>query len=329
MFAPMKVAIVGCGAVGSFYGAKLCRAGHEVHCLLRSDYAQVERQGLEIRSVEGDFRVWPRAARTPETIGPVDAVFIGLKTTANAILAEVLPPLMGEGTLFVSLENGLGDEEQVAEVVGGDRVLGGLCFVCLNRIAPGVVSHTAHGLIVLGEHGRRPLPRTESLAEQLRAAGIPCRLAEDLALAHWEKLVWNIPFNGLGVAGAAGLEAVRTGRWQPGSSLGPVLPTDRLLADPDWEGLVRELMEEVVVAAGAQGHRIAPSFAHEQVERTRVMGSYRASTLVDYEQGKELEVDSMFLEPLRRAQRVGAATPRLAALCRVLQSLNPAGFQSS
>jgi 2-dehydropantoate 2-reductase len=325
----MKVAIVGCGAVGSFYGARLCYAGHEVHCLLRSDYDVVKRQGLEIRSVEGDFKVWPTAAREPSCIGHADVVLIALKTTANAVLAELLPPLVGSSTLVVSLENGLGDEEQVAAVVGGDCVLGGLCFVCLNRIAPGVVSHTAHGLIVLGEHERGPLARTEILAGRLRGAGIRCRVTQDLALAHWEKLVWNIPFNGLGVAGAAGLEAVQTGRWQPGTPLGPVLPTDRLLADPHWEVLVRELMDEVVVAARAQGHMIDPGFAREQLERTRVMGSYRASTLLDYEQGKPLEVESMFLEPLRRAARAGAATPRLAALCRVLQGLNPVDRSSS
>jgi len=325
----MKVAIVGCGAVGSFYGARLCRAGHEVHCLLRSDYGTVERQGLEIRSVEGDFKVKPIAAREPAGIGQADVILIALKTTANAILPEVLPPLVGPSTLVVSLENGLGDEEQVADVVGGDCVLGGLCFVCLNRIAPGVVSHTAHGLIVLGEHERRPSLRTEALAGQLRGAGVPCRVTQDLALAHWEKLVWNIPFNGLGVAGAAGLEAVQRGHWPPGSPLGPVMPTDRLLADFRWEVLVRELMDEVVAGARAQGHLIDPAFAREQMERTRVMGSYRASTLLDYEQGKPLEVESMFLEPLRRAQRAGAATPRLAALCRVLEALNPTEHTSS
>jgi 2-dehydropantoate 2-reductase len=329
LFALMKVAMVGCGAVGSYYGAKLCRAGHEVHCLLRSDYAVVEQRGLEIRSVDGDFTVRPRVAREPGTIGTADVVFVALKSTANGILPGLLPPVVGPSSLVVSLENGLGDEEQMAEVVGADRVLGGLCFVCLNRIAPGVVLHTAHGLIVLGEHGRRPLPRTEALAEALRGAGIPCRVAQDLALAHWEKLVWNIPFNGLGVAGAAGWESVRMGEWRSGSRLGPVLPTDRLLADARWEALVRELMDEVVAAARAQGHVIDAGFAHQQVERTRVMGSYRASTLLDFEQGKALELESMFLEPLRRAQRAGANTPRLAALCRVLRALNPKETGSS
>lgn len=321
----MKMAIVGCGAVGSYYGARLCRAGHEVHCLLRSDYEVVERDGIRVESVDGDFTVWPYAEREAGEIGPVDVVWVALKTTANGILSEVLPPLMGEETVVVSLENGLGDEEQVAAVVGGERVLGGLCFVCLNRIAPGVVSHMAHGLIVLGEHGRRPMERTERLAECLRRAGVPCRVTEDLGKAHWEKLVWNIPFNGLGVAAAAGWEAVQSGVLKQGVELGEVWPTDRLLADGRWEGLVRELMGEVLLAARSQGYEIEQAFADEQVNRTREMGGYLASTLLDYQQGKVLEVESVFLEPLRRAKAAGCAVPRLEALCGVLEAMNPVG----
>lgn len=317
----MKIAIVGCGALGGFYGARLCRAGHNVHCLLRSDYEAVCARGLQVLSVDGDFQVRPACARDPAEIGPVDVVLVALKTTANAILPEVLPALMGSDTVVISLENGLGDEEQMAAVVGPERVLGGLCFVCLNRVAPGVVRHTAHGLIVLGEHLRPPLPRTQRLAQCLKDAGIPCRVTEDLARAHWEKLVWNIPFNGLGVAGVSGYDAVARGEVDPGRPRGPVLPTDALLGDPRWEALVRELMGEVIGAALAQGHRIDPTFADQQVERTRVMGAYRASTLLDYEQGKPLELESMFGEPLRRARAAGAATPRLAALWAVLQAL--------
>ncbi len=321
----MKMAIVGCGAVGSYYGARLCRAGHEVHCLLRSDYEVVERDGIRVESVDGDFTVWPYAAREADEVGPVDVVWVALKTTANGILSEVLPPLMGEETVVVSLENGLGDEEQVAAVVGAERVLGGLCFVCLNRIAPGVISHMAHGLIVLGEHGRPAMERTERLAECLRRAGVPCRVTGDLGRAHWEKLVWNIPFNGLGVAAAAGWDAVQSGVLTPGVELGDVWPTDRLLADARWEGLVRELMGEVLLGARSQGYEIEQAFAEEQVSRTREMGAYLASTLLDYQQGKALEVESVFLEPLRRAKAAGCALPRLEALCGVLAAMNPAG----
>src|SRR5262249_40841154 len=102
----MKIAVVGCGAVGSFYGAKLARAGAEVDFLLRSDYEAVRRQGLLVRSPQGDFRVQPKCARTPEEIGPSELVLIGLKTTANHQYGELIPPLVDAKTVILTLQNG-------------------------------------------------------------------------------------------------------------------------------------------------------------------------------------------------------------------------------
>ena len=102
----MKIAVVGCGAVGSYYGARLARGGDEAHFLLRSDYDAVKRQGVLVRSPEGDFQVWPQCARRPEEIGPADLVLIGLKTTANDAFARLLPPLVGPGTVLLTLQIG-------------------------------------------------------------------------------------------------------------------------------------------------------------------------------------------------------------------------------
>ena len=322
----MKIGVVGCGALGSYYGAKLCRDGQETHFLLRSDYAWVRAKGLRVRSVVGDFHVNPRCARAPEEIGVCDLVLIGLKTTANGQFAKLLPPLVGENTAVVTLQNGLGNEAPLAVLFGAEKIMGGLCFVCLNRVEPGVIHHLAHGTIVLGEYERWPEPRTHDLASMIRHAGVPCKVTDDLERAHWEKLVWNIPFNGLGVASVAGCGALTA----PPAALGisrftrPCLGTDQLLADPRWERLVRELMLEVIAAANALGFKIPESLAANQIERTRTMGAYKASTLIDFERGQPLELESMFLEPLRRAQKAGVATPRLAALGTVLKALDPA-----
>ena len=322
----MKIGVVGCGALGSYYGAKLCRDGQETHLLLRSDYACVRARGMRVRSVEGDFHVNPRCARAPEEIGVCDLVLIGLKTTANGRFAGLLPPLVGEHTAVVTLQNGLGNEAPLAALFGANKILGGLCFVCLNRVEPGVIHHLAHGTIVLGEFERWPEPRTHDLASMFRHAGVPCKVTDNLERAHWEKLVWNIPFNGLGVASAADYEALTAA--QPALRIPrptcPCLGTDQLLADPRWERLVRELMLEVIAAANALGFKISGSLAAEQIELTRAMGAYKASTLIDFERGQPLELESMFLEPLRRARNAGVATPRLAALAAVLQSLDPA-----
>jgi 2-dehydropantoate 2-reductase len=294
--------------------------GHQVHFLLRSDYDTVQRQGVQIESAEGDFHVHPHCARRPEEIGPADAVLIGLKTTANGQFPELLPPLVGPATALVTLQNGLGNEEELARLFPAEQILGGLCFVCLNRVAPGVIRHLGYGLVVLGEYQRSPQPRTHELAARLREAGVPCTVTEDLARAHWEKLVWNIPFNGLGVAGAAGETASL--RLDTATPLSPCLTTDELLADPRWAQLVRELMLEVIAGAHALGLEVEEVLADKLIARTRTMGAYKASTLLDFERGQPPELESLFLEPLRRATQAGAAMPRLSALCALLKELN-------
>jgi len=316
----MKIAVVGCGAVGSYYGAMLCRAGQDAHFLLRSDYEAVRCNGVLIHSPEGDFNVHPQAAKTPGEIGVSDLVMIALKTTANDQFPKLLPPLVGPRTALLTLQNGLGNEEQLAKLFPIGQIMGGLCFVCLNRTKPGVVHHLDHGLVVLGEFQRPPETRTHDLAALFHRAGIPCKVVDNLKRAHWEKLVWNIPFNGLGVAAAAGYEAL-SGARDPVSGVGECLTTDKLLADPRWERLVRELMHEVISIAHAMGLAIPGELADKQIARTRTMGAYKASTLLDFERGLPLELEGLFLSPLREGQRAGAATPRLEALCKALKSL--------
>ncbi|MGA2658555.1 MAG: 2-dehydropantoate 2-reductase [Verrucomicrobiota bacterium] len=320
----MKIAVVGCGAVGSYYGGRLARAGQEVHFLLRSDYEIVRRQGVRVRSFQGDFHAQPSCARLPEEIGPSDLVLIGLKTTANDQLRRLLPPLVGPATAVLTLQNGLGNEEQLARLFPSEQILGGLCFVCLNRLAPGLIHHIAHGQIVLGEFRRRPERRTQELASLFGKAAVPCSVTDDLARTHWEKLTWNIPFNGLGVAGAAGYEAATGGRLPANSALGPCLPTEELLAEPRWKKLLHELMLEVIGAARALGFELPETLADEHIERTGAMGAYKASTLLDFEHGLPLELDGLFLEPLRQAREAKVPVPRLTALCRLLEAMEGA-----
>jgi 2-dehydropantoate 2-reductase len=319
----MKIAVVGCGAVGIFYGARLCLTGAETFFLLRTDYEAVCRDGVRVFSVDGDFAARPRCARQPAEIGPCDLVVIALKTTANAEFPRLLPPLLGPDTRLLTLQNGIGSDDDLARRFGGERVLGGLCFVCLNRVAPGVVRHTAHGKIVLGEYGRPTPARTHTLAERFRQAGIRCDVTTNLAQARWEKLVWNVPFNGLGVAGVVGQAAFATGAVPSGFALpAACLPTDVLLADPGWETCLRALMREIIAAANALGFPLPPALEERNIANTRCMAAYKASTLLDFELGRPLELASIFLEPQRRARGAGVPTPVLDRLCAVLTQLD-------
>jgi 2-dehydropantoate 2-reductase len=319
----MKIGVVGPGAVGTYYGAKLWRDGHEVHFLVRSNFDLARRRGFRIKSPEGGFVATPGLAQEPKEIGVCDLVIVALKTTANHLFAKLLPALVGPKTVVLTLQNGLGNEEKLGELFGPERVMGGLCFVCLNRIQPGVIEHIAHGKIVMGEFGGWPEPRTHDIATAFKHAGIPVSVAENLVCAHWEKLVWNIPFNGLGVASCAGIEAMFNLN-EPKTPLrpcGPCLTTDRLLADPGWAKVVRELMLEIIAAARMKKLALEESLADEQIEKTRIMAAYKPSTLLDFERGQPLELESLFLEPLRQARAADIETPRLQRLCAILSAL--------
>jgi len=290
-----RIAIIGAGAVGCYYGGRLAQHGHEVHFLMRSDYETVTREGMQITSPQGDVQLKVNAHRSPEEIGPCDLVIIALKVTANEALLDLIPPLLHEGTLLLTLQNGLGNEEFLAEHFGAERVLGGLCFVCINRLAPGVIHHLAQGRINLGEHTRAPLPRTHAIAQAFRDSLIDCQVVESLAAARWQKLVWNIPFNGLSIA-AGGID------------------TAAILADPALENRVRELMTEIIQTAAALGHQLPEGLVHDMIERTRTMQAYKPSSLIDYLEGREVELEAIWGQPVRQAAAAGLAMPKVQAL---------------
>lgn len=317
----MKIGVVGAGALGLYYGAKLARDGREVCLLVRSDFDAIRRSGVEISGDTEAFKVRPSCYRDASEIGVCDWVIVSLKTTANHLLSELARPLVGPATAVLTLQNGLGNEEALARSIPQEQILGGLCFVCLNRVAPGVVRHIAGGRILMGEFNRWPEPRTHDLAGVFRRAGIPCQVTDSLERAHWLKLAWNVPFNGLGVAAAAGFESLVRGSLLPGQAIGPCLPTDKILDNPQWLDAALGLMREVLAVMTALGHSVEAGYAEAEVDRTRRMGGYLASTLIDFERRAPLEIEALFLAPQRVARAVGVVTPRLDALCQLLPEL--------
>jgi 2-dehydropantoate 2-reductase len=259
---------------------------------------------LILRSTETDPIHLPavQAYGSTAEIGPVDLVMVAVKTTANAALEALIAPLLHEGTAIVTLQNGMGNEAFLAGRFGAERVMGALCFVCLNRVAPGVIEHYGHGTISIGEFQRPPQARTHALAEALAAAGIKARVVENLLTERWRKLVWNIPFNGLSIAAGG-------------------LTTDLLLADEGLRGLVRLLMEETIAIAAACGHPIPASYADFQIERTLPMGAYKPSSLLDYWARLPVEVESIWGEPYRLGKAAGVEARALEMLYFLLRRL--------
>lgn len=297
-----RIAIVGTGAIGGYYGARLAHAGLDVTFLLRSDYDHVREHGLNVQSIAGDFHLpQVQCARDSREIGPVDLVIVAWKTTSNHLAESVIRPLLHASTQILTLQNGLGNCELLADLFGGGRIFGGLCFICSNRIAPGEIRHTASGQIRVGEYQPDGGSRLQSLVTCLSDGGIHCRAVENLEHAQWMKLVWNIPFNGLAISEGG-------------------VDTQTLLETPGMEARVRKIMAEVQAVAAALGHTIEDSFIDQQVEVTKTMAAYRPSSMIDFVEGREVEVDAIWREPFRRARELGVEVPEIGKLLSQIES---------
>ncbi|MCC5639398.1 putative 2-dehydropantoate 2-reductase [Nostoc sp. CHAB 5844] len=303
-----KYAIIGTGALGGFYGAKLQKAGLDVHFLLKSDYEHVSQYGLIIESKDGDFTLPQVNAYDDVTKMPqCDVVIVALKTTQNYLLSQLLPPVMKNNGVVLVLQNGLGIEEEVAQIVGNLNVIGGLCFLCSNKVGKGHIRHLDYGQIALGEYALNYkatgiTSRIQQIAYDFQNAGISIELTEDLLLARWQKLVWNIPYNGLSV--------ILNAR------------TDELMADSYTRQLVEQLMYEVAAGAKITGRIIADSFIQTMLDYTIKMKPYRTSMKIDYDEHRPLEVEAIFGNPLRKAQAANVFLLQISCLYNQLKFLD-------
>ena len=298
-------AVIGSGAVGAYYGGCLQRLGRDVHYLCRSEYAHVKQHGWRIDSINGEFdlpkvNVYNDVNQMPRC----DVVIVALKTNHNHLLKDLLPPVVKDNGVVLILQNGLGIEKQVAGIVGNDRVMSGLCFICSSRVGVGHIHHMDYGRVEFADyvHDQSPAgitPRMRTAADDFKRAGNDVLLNEDLVSARWRKLVWNVPFNGLTV----------------------VLNTDTasIMADPTHRAHAHGLMREVQSAAKAcTGRVIEDDFIQMMMDWTDKMEPYLPSMKLDYDAGRPLEVEAIFGEPLRAAQAAGCDTPKLKTIYTLL-----------
>ena len=292
----MKIAIVGTGALGGWYAGLLAEAGHEVHCLARSDHETINRDGLTLRH-KGTQRIVRVASATPDaaSIGPCDLVVVTLKSTSNDALPRLLGPLLGPATLVVTLQNGMGNVEALARLLPAERIVAGLCFVCINRLAPAVIDTTLAGYVRMAAAVGPINPAVERCVAIFAAAGVDCQAEASLEAVLWKKLCWNIPFNGLAIAGGS-------------------ITTDLILADPALNERAYLLMKEVQAAAVARGHGFEDAHIKRQFVVTVGMGPYRPSSLIDFVEGRDVEVEGIWGEPLRRGLAAGVAMPETQRL---------------
>lgn len=299
---PQTYAIIGSGAVGGLYGAMLARAGHDVHFLLHSDYDHVRQHGWRIESHWGDFQVDDvHAHASADSLPACDVTFIALKTVKNDLLPQLIERSTSAGGVVLVLQNGLGVEQTVAALVGDERVFGGCCFLCSNKVGPGHIRHIDYGRIVFGPYrnSEQTLQRAEQICGEMQAAGIEVQTSDDLNKVRWRKLMWNIPFNGLSVA----LDA----------------STDKLVGNEDSIHLIRDIIREVRGAGRACGADIGEEWIEKTIDHTRTMVPYDSSMRLDYLAGRPMELQAILKAPIDTAEAAGYPMPKTRMLYDLLR----------
>ena len=293
--AKMRYGIIGVGAIGGYYGCKLAYSGQEVHFLSHSDYEFVKERGMQVDSCDGSFHLdHVNVYQTPEDMPQCDVVIVGLKTTNNHLLSELLPPLLHERTVVVLIQNGIGVEADVQKMFPDVQLIAGLAFICSAKTEPGRVNHQCYGSINLGNYSCKDERLFSAILNDFTNAGIQAG-SVPYEEARWKKAVWNMPFNGMTVA-------LNT-------------RTDLLLKQPATRQLIRDLMMEVIEAAhhlGVTG--LDEAFADKMIQMTDEMTPYSPSMKLDFDFHRPMEIYYLYTRPIQIAREAGFSMPKLEML---------------
>ena len=303
----MKYSVIGTGAIGGYYGARLAQSGQEVHFLLHKDYDYVRQNGLQVDSCDGSFHLNSvNAYSDTRDMPPSDVVLVCLKSINNHLLHQLLPPLLHPqgSTLVILIQNGIGIEQDVQLMFPDLQLAAGLAFICSAKTEPGRVSHQCYGQINLGNYSCRDQQLMQRVVDDFSRAGVNAGQVE-YHEARWKKAVWNMPFNGMTVA-------LNT-------------QTDLLLKTPATRQLIHEQMMEVIGAAQHLGVKsLDASFAEKMLQMTDDMVPYSPSMKLDYEYHRPMEIHYLYTRPIQIAREAGFAMPKLEMLEAELRFLGGA-----
>jgi 2-dehydropantoate 2-reductase len=302
----MKFAILGSGAVGGYYGAKLARAGHDVTFIARGAHlAAIRERGLTINSPAlGGFTVHARAEQDTSKVGAVDVVIVAVKAYDNATALAMIPPMLGPRTSVLTIQNGVDSVSEMAAAIGEAPVIGGTTYIATALSAPGVIDQTGtHRRIVFGEVFGAPPKRSarvDAIDGALSEADIQSDAVDDGRIPIWEKFIFLVPLSGF--TGATRLP------------IGPVW------SDPMIRAQFLEGSREVEAVARAEGVPVSAGIV-ERISTyvAAIPGSMRSSLLIDLSQGKRIEVEALQGSVVRRARRLGVPVPIMSTLYAVLK----------
>jgi 2-dehydropantoate 2-reductase len=282
----MRIAVMGTGAVGGFFGAKLAAAGHQLAFIARGRHLRALREnGLRVTSQNGNLQI-DKAQFTKDTatIGNVDAILFCVKSYDTEVAAEQIKQLVSDQTLILSLQNGVDNPDKLGRVFDPGQILPAVVYVGAQLTAPGVVTHANGGRIIFGQIDGGVSESSKSLRQILSNAGIPCEISADIQKIQWTKLLWNAPFCAISCLAYANVKQI--------------VESESLTA------LALDCMAEVQTAAGTRNIELRREQFDEIMAFSRTLGAFKPSMLQDLEAGKPLEYEAfngIVVQMLRRA----------------------------
>jgi len=289
----MRIAIVGSGGLGGYYGGLLARTGHEVTFIARGAHlAALREKGLQVISVHGDFHVAPvRATADPAEAGPVDLVLVCVKTPAIDAAAKAARAMVGPDTVVMGLQNGIDAAERIGAAVGMDHVLGAVTWIAANIEAPGVIRQlSTFRRIVLGELDGRDTPRLQRTVEALRRMGITIEPTGAIRKVMWTKFVFIAGFSGVGTVARLEVGGYRS--------------------VPETRAMMTRMMREVEALARAAGVDLDRDVVDQALAVIDgAAPAMKTSMQRDVEAGRPSELESMIGVITRKGRELGVATP--------------------
>jgi 2-dehydropantoate 2-reductase len=299
----MRIAVMGAGAVGGYFGARLAASGQEVAFIARGEHLKAMRkEGLKVKSIQGDLHIRSVFTSDAGEVGPVDLVLFCVKSYDTEEATAKLAPLIGEKTIILSLQNGVDNPDKIAALWSKARTLAGVVYIAAEVLAPGTIGHSAGGRIVLGELDGGVGTETKRVEEIFSTAQIPCTVSPEIRKIMWGKLAWNAPFCAIACLTRA---------------------TAREIVESDsLRKLAIDCIEEVREAGKCQGIELGPSVIEEALKLSQGLGQFKPSMLQDLEAGKPLEYEAFNGVVLNLLSRTGKEAPINQTFYAALQFLD-------
>ena len=287
----MRIAVMGAGAVGAYFGAKLAVAGHDVAFIARGKHlAAMRRDGLMVISPGGDQHIRnARFAADSEEVGKVDLILFCVKSYDTISAAELLEPMIADNTMILSLQNGVDNAEKIAQLWGETRTLPGVVYIAAQIKAPAVVTHSAGGRIIFGQIDGAISAPANLVERTLSAAAISNELSTNIQKVQWSKLLWNAPFCAISCLVRANMR--------------------KIVESEPLVQLALECMAEVKAAALTRGIELPSALFDETISFSRGLGGFKPSMLQDLEAGKPLEYEAFNGTVVKLLRPTGKAAP--------------------